>query len=77
MTQRETVEARIRAALAQRPDGMRRDEIERVARVRTQLVRAVLYAMAATGSVLAPEACRTGRGRAKRYFRGQEPAHVA
>jgi hypothetical protein len=69
-TLRETVTLRILAALDQRPEGMRRDEIERVSGVRTVLVRAVLYEMVARGAIVAPEACRTGRGRAKHYFRG-------
>jgi predicted ArsR family transcriptional regulator len=71
-TLRETVTARILAALDQRPDGMRREELERVTGVRTQVARATLYGLVARGAVVAPESYRTGRGRAKRYFRGQE-----
>jgi hypothetical protein len=72
LTHHERVVSRILTALALRPDGMRREELERVAGVRTQVARATLYGLVNRGAIVTPEACRTGQGRAKVYFRGQE-----
>jgi hypothetical protein len=71
LTPHDIVASRFLAALAQRPDGMRREELEHVAGVRTRFARKTLYGLVACGAILTPEACRTGQGRAKLYLLGQ------